>query len=105
MTDQQTKRATQRAGSANNIEDQLIPILKGLLGEIKRKSLDDSKWGLLDKQLANDLDTYVRLAGHVRNSLMGQQWKGGDSTEVPVVSIDCPKDPWLANLGSFWCLH
>ncbi|KAJ3277153.1 hypothetical protein HDV01_000205 [Terramyces sp. JEL0728] len=97
MTDQQTKRAQIRASSAANIEEQLIPILKELLGEIKKKAADsDGKWTQLDKELASDLETYVRLAANVRTSLMRQQWKG-EHSEVPEIAKDAPRDPWIAN--------
>ncbi|KAJ3325901.1 hypothetical protein HDV06_002286 [Boothiomyces sp. JEL0866] len=97
MTDQQTKRAQIRANSAANIEDQLIPILKELLGEIKKKASDtDGKWTQLDKELSSDLETYIRLAANVRTSLMRQQWKG-ENSEVPEVGKDTPRDPWIAN--------
>lgn len=99
MTDQQTKRAQIRANSAANIEEQLIPILKELLGEINKKARDsDGKWTQLDKDLSTDLETYVRLAANVRTSLMRQQWKG-ESTEVPEIGKDAPRDPWIANQG------
>ena len=99
MSDQQSRRASIRAASASNIEDQLIPILKELLGEIKRKVTDDSKWGTLDKALHADLETYTRLANNLRHSLMRQQWKG-DNSDFPAVGADCPKDPWVANIGT-----
>ncbi|KAJ3358678.1 hypothetical protein HDU91_005153 [Kappamyces sp. JEL0680] len=97
MTDQQAKRASIRAGSANNIDEQLIPILKELQVEIKRKCSDVSKWAVLDNALAADLDTYNKLAGNVRSSLMRQQWKG-DAAEAHDVK-DGVKDPWLANMA------
>lgn len=87
------------AASAKNIEEQLIPILKELLTEIKKKAIIDGKWAALDKSLETDLSTYVQLAANVRNSLMRQQWKG-DSSNFPDVARDCPKDPWIANLGT-----
>lgn len=98
MTDQQAKRASSRANSANNIEEQLIPILKELLSEVRRKATDESKWSKLDKALAVDLDSFNKLASNVRNSLMRQQWKG-DTNDFPEVSKDCPKDPYLANMA------
>ncbi|KAJ2985546.1 hypothetical protein HDV02_000512, partial [Globomyces sp. JEL0801] len=66
MTDLQAKRANQRASSAANIEDQLIPILKELLTSIKKKASDpDLKWSTLDKELSHAIETYTRLADHV----------------------------------------
>lgn len=98
MTEHQTARSMVRATSAANIEEQLLPILKELLGEIKKKATDEAKWAALDKALGGDLDLYCKLSANVRNSLMRQQWKG-DTADFPEISRDCPKDPWLANLG------
>jgi hypothetical protein len=98
LSEQQGKRAALRAGSAQNIEEQLIPILKELLVEIKKRACDEQKWASLDRSLNQDLDTFVKLTGHVRNSLMRQQWKG-DNSDFPDVARDTPKDPWIANIG------
>lgn len=99
MSEQQGKRAALRAGSAANIEEQLIPILKELLVEIKKRAAgDEQKWATLDRSLNQDLETFVKLSGHVRNSLMRQQWKG-DTTDFPDIPRDTPKDPWIANIG------
>lgn len=102
MTDQHAAISTARASAAANIEEQLLPILKELLGEIRKKATDESKWASLDKALQSDLETYTKLAANVRNSLMRQQWKG-DNADFPEISRDCPKDPWLANIGMFCC--
>jgi hypothetical protein len=100
MTDQQAKRASIRSNSAMNIEEQLIPILKELLGQIKKKVTEpDEKWVQLDKDLQHDLEAYVKLSNQLRASVAGQNWRA--ESEVPDVPKDTPKDPWLANLGSY----
>ncbi|KAI8894082.1 hypothetical protein BC833DRAFT_568664, partial [Globomyces pollinis-pini] len=94
MTDLQAKRANQRASSAANIEDQLIPILKELLTSIKKKASDpDLKWSTLDKELSHAIETYTRLADHVRFSLLRQNWNS-DPNDFPDIPKDVPKDPW-----------
>jgi hypothetical protein len=98
MTEQQTKRASIRSNSASNIEEQLIPILKELLTQIKKKVTEpEQKWAQLDKDLKNDLDLFVKLSTHVKASLARQNWKGG--VELIEIAKDTPKDPWLANIS------
>lgn len=94
MTEQQAKRAAIRAGSATNIEEQLVPILKELLGQIKKKINEpDQKWIQLDKDLNNDLELFIKYTTQVRQSLARQQWKGEpmDSVDIP---REVPRDPW-----------
>ncbi|KAI8915878.1 hypothetical protein EDD86DRAFT_197099 [Gorgonomyces haynaldii] len=94
ITESQTKMAKERIKSAGMIEDQLLPILKELLVEIKRRAQDAGKdWGLLDQGLSTDLEKFVKHSTDVRKSLMGQQWRDPNDPK------EQSRDPWLANLA------
>jgi hypothetical protein len=80
-----------------NIEEQLIPILKELLEQIKKKVTEpEQKWVQLDRDLKHDLDLYVKLSTHVKAALFRQNWKDGEVFEIPK---DTPRDPWLAHVA------
>jgi hypothetical protein len=101
ITEQQAKQANLISSSANNIEEQLIPILKELLEQIKRRIGDpDNLWTSLDREMKIDIDTFVKLTQDLRSSLMKQQWKG-DSMENLDSIKDAPSDPWVVNLGIY----
>jgi hypothetical protein len=101
ITEQQAKQAILISSSANNIEEQLIPILKELLEQIKRRIGDpDNLWTSLDREMKIDIDTFVKLTQDLRSSLMKQQWKG-DSMENLDSIKDAPSDPWVVNLGIY----
>lgn len=74
------------------IEDQLLPIIKEVLQQIKKRARDEDKeWLLLDQNLTKDHEEYNRLTMQLRKTLVGQQWKEGEK--------EGPKDPYVANLG------
>jgi hypothetical protein len=70
------------------------------LSEIRRKASDaDREWSALDKEMTKDRETYIKLIGNLRSSLMRHQWKGDVASNV---DKDVPKDPWLANMCKFF---
>ena len=91
------KQCQEHLNSAEMIESQILPILRSLCLEIRKKAFDvDREWVNLDKEMAKDRDMYLRLVSNLRSSLMKIQWKG-DVNASGDNSI--PKDPWLANTG------
>eukprot|EP00842_Homolaphlyctis_polyrhiza_P004540 jgi/Hompol1/5087/HPOL_004149-RA len=94
----QSKIARDRLNTAERIDTQLLPILRELHAEVKKKSTDaDKEWTLLDRDLRSDLETYVRLSNNVRHSLVRQQWKG-DASSLPDMTKDVPRDPYIADV-------
>lgn len=89
----QSEMSSERLKWAEMIREQLIPILKELLGEIRKKALDvDREWVVLDTSLGKDLELYVKLVANVRKALVGHQWREPDSKDHAI-------DPWIANLA------
>ncbi|OAJ43858.1 hypothetical protein BDEG_27171 [Batrachochytrium dendrobatidis JEL423] len=99
MTESQSKISKEHTRGAELVETELLPILKELLAEIRKKIADaDKDWGLLDKEMKYDLDTFVKLSANVRASLMRLQWKGNEEGSMGDVPKDVPRDPWLADM-------
>ncbi|KAH6591311.1 hypothetical protein BASA50_004498 [Batrachochytrium salamandrivorans] len=100
MADMQTKVSREHSRAVELVQTQLLPILKELLAEIRKKIADaDKDWGVLDKEMKHDLDLFVKLSAYLRASLMRIQWKGDDESGGSVGDMpkDVPKDPWLAD--------
>ncbi len=79
-----------------------MPILKSLLTEVKKRLVEtDKEWAVVDKELAKDRETYIRLISNLRSTLIRHQWRG-DVTTPADSSKEFPRDPWLADLSEFY---
>ena len=79
------------------IESQILPILKSLLVEVRKKAFDaDKEWVAVDKDMARDRDIYVKLVSNLRACLMRHQWRG-DASSPSDAGKEVPKDPWMAD--------
>jgi hypothetical protein len=99
ISEKQDKRSELSSLTAMNIEEQLIPILQELYGQIKKKISDpENLWTTLDRELLKDTATFQKLSTDLRGSIMKHQWKG-DSMENMEIVKDAPRDPWITNLA------
>ncbi|KAJ3285265.1 hypothetical protein HK104_009570 [Borealophlyctis nickersoniae] len=98
MHDVHTKSAQESAECATLIETQVIPKLRSLTAEIRKKAVDAEKeFASLDKELARDRDTYAKLTNLLRASLgRHQSLLMGDGAQPETTVKEALKDPWLA---------
>ena len=97
LLDSQTKQAQDRLSMADMVDAQILPILKSLMVEVKKKALDvDKEWIQMDKDMTRDRDLYVKLVSNLRTALIRHQWKG-DVSSSSSVDKDIPRDPWLVD--------
>ncbi|KAJ1552425.1 hypothetical protein HK405_011377, partial [Cladochytrium tenue] len=106
------QRSSQHQQAVNMIETQTLPTLRSLLVEIRKKvSGTDREWATLDRDLARDRETYLKLTRQLKAALELQKWASQSSLDLsstgqtdgkpegPEPPRDVPlKDPWLANM-------
>ncbi|KAJ3294166.1 hypothetical protein HK104_003873 [Borealophlyctis nickersoniae] len=80
------------------IATKILPKLRSLMNEVRRKATDaDKEWVLLDRELDGDRENYIKYRGQLKASLMRLQWKGEEGAVE--VTKDVPRDPWVANMN------
>ncbi|KAJ1569431.1 hypothetical protein HK405_004962 [Cladochytrium tenue] len=106
------QRSSQHQQAVSTIETQTLPTLRALLAEIRKKvSGTDREWATLDRDLARDRDTYLKLTTQLKAALERQKWASQSNLDLsssgqtdgkpegPEPPRDVPlKDPWLANM-------
>ncbi|KAI9337679.1 hypothetical protein DFJ73DRAFT_962277 [Zopfochytrium polystomum] len=102
-----SERAAQHHQAAATIETQTLPNLRSLLIEVKKKAAGTEKeWVTLDKELAKDRETFVKLTNQFQATLDRQKWisqasldiDGSMGSEEDLFRDVAQKDPWLANM-------
>ncbi|KAJ3157693.1 hypothetical protein HDU89_000069 [Geranomyces variabilis] len=89
-----------KAAQENNeagamLETHVVPNLRALLVDLRRKGADsDKEWVSLDRELARDKDTYVKLAAQLKLALARHHGEAADVSEK-----DATVDPWAANIS------
>ncbi|KAI8622502.1 hypothetical protein BC830DRAFT_1088561 [Chytriomyces sp. MP71] len=113
VIEQQNRRAAEHAAAAGSIESETLPNLRDLLKEITSKAYDtDREWADIDKRLASNRETFVKLTRNLRLSIDRQRILFGSDPDSALsksrlakVGKDVPRDPWLANLAIQRFLH
>ena len=94
FSDNQQSNSDNKTSLATNIEKQLLPILKELLDQVKRKLTDPTdSWTSLDNELKADMEKYCRLKTNLRSILVRYEDEDASSPR------ELAKDPFLANTG------
>ncbi|ORY38858.1 hypothetical protein BCR33DRAFT_720520 [Rhizoclosmatium globosum] len=109
LIESQNRRAGEHAANATFIENETLPNLRDLFKEIVSKSMDtDKEWVELDKLLANNRETYIKLTRALRHSIERQKILLSADPDSPInksklahIPKDVPRDPWIANLVPF----
>ncbi|KAJ3260395.1 hypothetical protein HDU77_001351 [Chytriomyces hyalinus] len=103
----QNRRASEHSAAASSIEAETLPNLRDLLKEVLDKAMDTNReWTDLDKLLASNRETYVKLTKNLRLSIERQRILLGGDPDSPLnkaklanIGKDIPRDPWQANLA------
>ncbi|KAJ3080016.1 hypothetical protein HDU99_009516, partial [Rhizoclosmatium hyalinum] len=113
LIESQNRRAGEHAANATFIENETLPNLRDLFKEIASKSMDtDKEWVELDKLLANNRETYIKLTRALRHSIERQKILLSADPDSPInksklahIPKDVPRDPWIANLAIQRFIH
>ncbi|KAJ3181929.1 hypothetical protein HDU85_003446 [Gaertneriomyces sp. JEL0708] len=93
------KLQNENAEFASMLETHVLPKLRSLLADLRRKAADtDKEWISLDRELARDRDVYVKLTEQLKAALDTHSGLAVDDSSTEVVSMT-DKDPWTANLA------
>ncbi|TPX67215.1 hypothetical protein SpCBS45565_g03947 [Spizellomyces sp. 'palustris'] len=91
------KAAQENTEAAAMIETHVVPTLRALLADLRKKASDaDREWVGLDKELLRDKDLYVKLTSQLNLSLSKHHGETAESGEKESVVV---KDPWAANIN------
>ncbi|KAJ3032095.1 hypothetical protein HDV00_007982 [Rhizophlyctis rosea] len=98
------KLHTDSLASASILDTQVLPNLRALFAEIRKKATDaDKEWTDMDKELEKDRNEFVRLRGYLKGSLTRHKEEGVNGKPAgPEGSKDVgppkdqPADPWVA---------
>ena len=94
FSDSQTSIADNKISMSINVNTELLPILKEMLEQVKRKLSDPTdSWTSLDTELKADMEKYIRLKNNLRSILVKYEDEDAASPR------DLAKDPFLANTG------
>ncbi|KAJ3162415.1 hypothetical protein HDU86_004895 [Geranomyces michiganensis] len=89
------KAAQENSEAGAMLETHVVPNLRALLVDLRRKAADsDKEWVSLDRELGRDKDLYVKLAAQLKSALARHYGEASDTSDK-----DPTIDPWAANIS------
>jgi hypothetical protein len=83
------------------ISTQILPILRTLAAEVRKRLTEaEVEWQALDKELARDRVSFLRLTAHLRVAL--DRIYEPDAA-LPADAATIPRDPWVAASRTWMC--
>ncbi|KAI8922347.1 hypothetical protein DFJ77DRAFT_506126 [Powellomyces hirtus] len=92
------KASQENTEAASMLEMHVLPNLRSLLADLRRKAGDsDKEWVSLDRELARDRDMYVKYEAQLKLALAKHNGEVPDGADKD--STAASRDPWAANIA------